>query len=166
MCASEKWPQTSAARSENRGTSYRRSFYQASTAVEGQCSAAAHRGGEAEVLCDPCSVLSERFRQQSYSPPRFLQIVVFEVDVQQVDVPGQLDILRDVGFNNLPRDRQVVFFELSWTSRLLACRSFSYSSASSRANNSGVNRTAGLHADPIVVTGQVSRSCAAIPRGC
>ena len=49
--------------------------------------------GEVQILGDPRAVLAERFGEQADASFRFRDVVDFEVDVQQIDVPGQLDVV-------------------------------------------------------------------------
>ena len=41
-----------------------------------------------------------------------LQIVIIQIDIQKVDVPGKFDGIQDVGFRDLPGDRQGRFFRI------------------------------------------------------
>src|SRR5262249_14615379 len=61
---------------------------------------------EVQVLGDSGAVLTERVREQTDPPSGLRQVAVLEVDVEQVDVPRQFDIVRDVGLDDLPCDRQ------------------------------------------------------------
>ena len=61
---------------------------------------------EVQVLRNSPPILPKRLRQQPYPPFGLRQVVVFEIDVEQVDVPRQFDIVRDVGFDDLPCDGQ------------------------------------------------------------
>ena len=99
------------------------------------------RRSPVQVLGDPRSILTKRFREQAYSPSGLRQIVVLEVDVEQVDVPRQFDIVHDVGFDNLPGDGQSRVLRVVVNVAVAGLRSFSYSSARSRSNNSGENRS-------------------------
>ena len=82
------------------------------------------------------SVGDEHLHQTLNSATGFGQIVVVEIDVQEVDVPRQFvpdlryvsTISRAIG--------SVVSLESSYTSRLLAARSLTYSSSRSRAQSS------------------------------
>src|SRR5262245_53999076 len=57
---------------------------------------------EVQILGDPRSILSKCVREQAVSPSGLRQVEVFEADVEQVDVPGQFNIVHDVGFDDLP----------------------------------------------------------------
>src|SRR5882672_6608352 len=59
-----------------------------------------------QILRNSRSVFSKRVRKQFYPTFRFGQIVVVEIDIQQVDIPGKLDAVHHVGFDNLSRNRQ------------------------------------------------------------
>src|SRR6188768_2568150 len=61
---------------------------------------------EIQILRNSRSVFSECIRKQANSPFRFRQVVVVEIDVQQVDVPGQLDAVHHVGRTDLSSNRQ------------------------------------------------------------
>ena len=113
--------------------------------------ATSRRLHEVEVFGDSPALPAKGIAKQRDPPLRFLQIEVAEIDVQQIDVPRQLDLVAHVGVDDLPCDRQGRAFELSWTSRLFARCSFSYSSTSSRENKSSVNTSPALTPTAIVL---------------
>src|SRR4029079_4621912 len=63
-------------------------------------------GGEIQVLGDASAVLAERVREQPNPPLRLVQVGVVQIDVEQVDVPGQLHVVHDIGLHDLAGDRQ------------------------------------------------------------
>src|SRR5712692_6011177 len=77
-----------------------------SKAAPRRCDGSTRDRSKVEVLRDSRAVGAKRLREQTDSPLAFGQIVVIEIDVEQVDVPGQLDVVHDVGLDNRPGDGQ------------------------------------------------------------
>src|SRR5687768_9178500 len=61
---------------------------------------------EVEVLGDARAVALEGFEVAGDALARHRQVLVVEVEVEQVDVPGRLAVARRVGGDDLARDRQ------------------------------------------------------------
>src|SRR5262245_1881423 len=61
---------------------------------------------EVEVVGDTGAVLAECVGQKTDATLRLVQIVVVEVDVEKIDVPGQLDVGQHVGLDDLAGNRQ------------------------------------------------------------
>src|SRR5215203_3976000 len=66
----------------------------------------ASAASEFEVLRDAGAALLERVGEQPDAAAGFAEVGVVQVDVQQVDVPGQLLRAGDVGRDDFPCDRQ------------------------------------------------------------
>src|SRR5450830_1283545 len=61
---------------------------------------------EVEVLGDPRPVPLEGLDVGPDAGPGGGEVMIVEVEVQEVDVPGRLDVMGDVGLDDLPRDGQ------------------------------------------------------------
>src|SRR4029079_2808669 len=59
-----------------------------------------------QVLGDAPPLFAKRYFKQADSPFGLRQVEVFEIDVEQVDVPRQFNVGHDVGFDDLAGDRQ------------------------------------------------------------
>src|SRR2546426_2061262 len=61
---------------------------------------------EIQVLRDSGTVFAKRLCEQAYAVFGFVQILIVQIDVQQVDIPGQLHFIVYVGFNDFPGNGQ------------------------------------------------------------